>query len=222
MKINELEDSLKKAEENGDSDAAGHIPILKKLSALKAEADRGDTRAMAGLAGQMMSVGMNMGGPTEKQFYTKSVELAKKADAANEPEACWVLALAYEHGRGVRKNAKRAMAYYQKGADLGNLDCLANLGVYYIEGEKVPEDKKKGFELCLKAAEQGNGVAMRAVGTCYQFGHGVQDDMEKAIYWYEKALEVIDDPELARKVMIFKSLEEVDAETDDDANKRKI
>ena len=207
----------KKAEENGDSDAAGHIPILKKLSALKAEADRGDTRAMAGLAGQMMSVGMNMGGPTEKQFYTKSVELAKKADAANEPEACWVLALAYEHGRGVRKNAKRAMAYYQKGADLGNLDCLANLGVYYIEGEKVPEDKEKGFELCLKAAEQGNGVAMRAVGTCYQFGHGVQDDMEKAIYWYEKALEVIDDPELARKVMIFKSLEEVDAEIDDDA-----
>lgn len=33
---------------------------------------------------------------------------------------------------------------------------------------------------------------------------------------------VIDDPELARKVMVFKSLEEVDAETDDDANKRKI
>ena len=81
----------------------------------------------------------------------------------------------------------------------------------------MPEDKEKGFELCLKAAEQGNGVAMRAVGTCYQFGHGVQDDMEKAIYWYEKALEVIDDPELARKVMVFKSLEEVDAEIDDDA-----
>ena len=136
-------------------------------------------------------------------------------DAGIEPEACWVLALAYEHGRGVRKHAKRALAYYQKGAELGNLDCLANLGVYYIEGEKVPEDKEKGFRLCLKAAEQGNGVAMRAVGTCYQFGHGVRDDMKKAIYWYEKALEVIDDPELARKVMIFKSLEDSDTDIDD-------
>ena len=207
---------MKKAEENADSDAAGYIPILEKLSALKAKADQKDTGAMAELANQLMAVGKNVGGTAEEQFYAKSVELAEKADAANEPEACWVLALAYEHGRGVQENTEKALAYYQKGTDLGNLDCQANLGVHYIEGKIVPEDKVKGFKLCLKAAEKGNGTAMRAVGACYQFGHGVQDDMKKAIHWYEKALEVINDPELAKKVMIFKSLEDVDAGTDEE------
>lgn len=207
---------MKKAEENGDSDAEGYIPMLEKLSVLKAKADQGDTGAMAELAGQMMAVGKNVGGPSEKQFYAKSVELAEKADMVNEPGACWVLALAYELGRGVQKDMKRALGYYRKGSFLGNLDCQANLGVLFIEGKKVPEDKKKGFELCLKAAEQGHGNAMKAVGNCYQFGYGVQDDMKKAIYWYEKALEVVDDPELARKVMIFKTLEDVDDELDDE------
>ena len=207
---------MKKAEENFDSDAKGYIPMLEKLSALKAKADKNDTKAIAELASQMMAVGKNVGEPAEEQFYAKSVALAEKADAANEPEACWVLALAYEHGRGVRKNAEKALAYYKKGSDLGNLDCQANLGALYIEGKIVPEDKVKGFKLCLKAAEQGNGTAMKATGACYQFGHGVQDDMKKAIYWYEKALEVIEDPELARKVMIFKSLENVDDGMDEE------
>ena len=209
---------MKKAEENGDSDAVEYIPMLEKLSALKAKADQDDTGAMAELASQLMSVGKSVGDPTEKEFYAKSVELAQKADATNEPEACWVLALAYEHGRGVIENTEKALEYYQKGAELGNPDCQLNLGLCYIEGKKVPEDKVKGFEFCLKAAEQGHGGAMKAVGSCYQFENGVQYDMKKAIYWYEKALEVIDDPELAKKVMIFKTLEDIDDEMDDNGD----
>ena len=53
---------------------------------------------------------------------------------------------------------------------------------------------------------------MKNVGMCYQFGHGVNESMKKAIYWYEKALEVIDDPELAQKVMIFKTMPDIDEE----------
>ena len=51
---------------------------------------------------------------------------------------------------------------------------------------------------------------MRALGQCYQFGHGTLGNMKTAIEWYEKALEVIDDPELERKVMVFKTLGESD------------
>ena len=49
---------------------------------------------------------------------------------------------------------------------------------------------------------------MKDVGRCYQFGNGVEDDMDLAIEWYEKALEVIADPELERKVQVFKMLQQ--------------
>ena len=74
----------------------------------------------------------------------------------------------------------------------------------------LEEKRKKGFALYMKSAEQGHGLAMKAVGVCYQFGEGVEDNMKEAIKWYEKALEVIDDPELARKVMVFKTLPDLE------------
>jgi len=54
---------------------------------------------------------------------------------------------------------------------------------------------------------------MKTVGTCYQFGHGVDDNMKSAIYWYEKYLEVADDPELAQKVMVFKTLPDLEEDS---------
>ena len=49
---------------------------------------------------------------------------------------------------------------------------------------------------------------MRDVGRAYQFGNGAEADMSLAIKWYEKALEVINDPELEQKVAVFKMIHE--------------
>lgn len=51
---------------------------------------------------------------------------------------------------------------------------------------------------------------MRDVGRCYQFGTGTMGNMKKAVEWYEKACDVLDDPELAEKTKIFKSMSEFD------------
>ena len=40
--------------------------------------------------------------------------------------------------------------------------------------------------------------------------------MKTAVEWYEKACEVLDDPELARKTAIFKSLADVDEHWEED------
>ena len=40
--------------------------------------------------------------------------------------------------------------------------------------------------------------------------------MEKTIEWYERALEIIDDPELARKVVFFKTLLDRDIEDNEE------
>ena len=48
---------------------------------------------------------------------------------------------------------------------------------------------------------------MKNLGYCYQFGYGVDGDMQKAIEWYEKSLEIVNDPELKEKVEVFKAIE---------------
>ena len=201
---------MQKAEENGDDDASSHVQTYSRIVNLQKKAEVGDAKAMAELAEEYMKIGGNIGGDYEENFYKMSVDLANKAQGLGESSAQWILALAYEHGRGVTANAEKAIAHFRLGAEMGNASCQQALGCCYIKGEGVPENKEKGFALCMKAAEQGNGLAMKNVGMCYQFGHGVDESMKKAIYWYEKSLEVIDDPELAQKVIIFKTMPDFD------------
>lgn len=205
---------MQKAEENGDDDAPAHVEKYSKIIDLQKKADDGDVSAMSELAGEFMSLGLSLGEDFEDDLFEKCLALAKKAEGAGDPGAMWILALAYDHGRGVQTDKKRAIEYYQKGAELNHSGCQNSLGIAYIQGENVPENKTKGFALCLKSAEQGYAPAMKTVGTCYQFGHGVDDSMKSAIHWYEKYLEVADDPELAQKVMIFKTLPDLEEDED--------
>ena len=205
---------MQRAEENGDEDAPAHVKKYSKIIELQKKANDGDAAATSELAGEFMSLGMSLGEDYEDDLFEKCLTLAQKAAAANDPEAMWILALAYDHGRGVQADKKRSIEYYQKGADLNHSGCQNSLGIAYIQGETVPENKEKGFALCLRSAEQGYAPAMKTVGTCYQFGHGVDDNMKSAIYWYEKYLEVADDPELAQKVMVFKTLPDLEEDGD--------
>ena len=95
-------------------------------------------------------------------------------------------------------------------------DFLDNLGIEYMSGTNLKKDYHKGFELFKAAAEQGYGLAMRDLGICYQFATGTTGNMKTAVEWYEKALEVIDDPELEQKVMMFKMMGEMDENFDED------
>lgn len=199
---------MQEAQKNGDPDANGYVPQLKRIVELEKEADSGDGQAMADLASMLMAIGNAVGEENKAIFFNKSIALATAAEKNSNPTAHYVLALAYENGRGVEKDAGKAIEHYKLGAQLGSVECKQNLGCCYLEGDSVPEDKEKGFALCMEAAKLGFGPAMRTVGRCYQFGNGVEESMKQAIFWYEKALEVIDDPELAQKVAIFKSLPE--------------
>lgn len=87
---------------------------------------------------------------------------------------------------------------------------MHNLACEYINGVNVEEDTVKGFELTKAAAEQGYGLAMRDLGACYQFAKGCTGNMEKALEWYEKAAEILHDPDLDARVAVFKQMSEVD------------
>ncbi len=201
---------MQRAADNGDEDAEECAAEYRKLAEAIDKAKDGDAQAQAGLAGGLMKLGGSLEQAGEGNDWKESVMWAEKAVAQGNPDGCWVLALAYHHGRGVDEDIPKAIKLYQKGAEAGSPACQHNLGCEYMSGINVKKDAHKGFELIKKAAEQGYGFAMRDLGKCYQFASGTPGNMKTAVEWYEKALEKIDDPELAEKTAMFKTLADVD------------
>lgn len=207
---------MEKAEENGDADAPGILEKLRKAVAAEKIMHTGNAQAQADLAAAYMFLGnsFEQAGPAED--YRLALSYAQKAAAQNNGDGVWLMALAYEHGRGVEESVQTAIQWYERGAALGHAACQHSLACYYFRGDVLKKSNKKGFALCMKAAQQGYGLAMADIGRCYQFGHGVMGNMKTAVEWYEKALEVLDDPELARKTAMFKMMGEMTPGWDED------
>ncbi len=207
---------MEKAAEAGDEDAPRVARDYKKLAAAYDKASAGDAQAQADLAAGLMSLGGSLDQAGAQEDFKECVKWARLAAEQGNPDAMWTLALAYEHGRGVDENTDTAIEYYERGASLGSAPCQHSLGCFYARGDYLEKDNKKAFELFQKSAAQGYGLAMRDLGRCYQFGMGCMGNMKTAVEWYEKALKVIDDPELERKTALFKMLGENDEHWGDD------
>ena len=199
---------MRKSSENGDKDAEKLIDLFAKAGENLQKAESGDADAQAEVANLMMYLGRSVTVPgiDSEDEFKEAVKWAQKAADNGSGEGCWILGLAYEHGRGVKEDLNLAIEYYEKGVNLGHAKCMGNLGAIYMNGQVKGKTKEDGFRLMKKAAELGDVHSMKNVGSCYQFGNGVDDSMRKAIYWYEKYLEHEEDEELERKVRIFKTL----------------
>ena len=194
----------------GDTDAPRSEEKYRKMAASLQKAEAGDAEAQAILARGFMELGNSLSQAGPGKDYEESVKWAKRAVDQGNGDAMWTLALAYQHGRGVDEDMDTAIEYYTKGAEIENAACMHSLGCEYMNGQNIKKDKKKGFELFKAAAEQGYGLAMRDLGFCYQFAKGCTGNMKTALEWYEKALEVLNDSELAQRVEIFKQLSTLD------------
>jgi TPR repeat protein len=207
---------MHKASEAGDKDAEMCEKEYKKLVDAEKKAEAGDAQAQADMSIGLMKLGGSLEEAGKDKDYKESVMWAEKAVAQGNADGYWSLALAYHHGRGIKKDIDKAIELYQKGAEAGSDSCKHNLACEYMTGENIKKNQKKGFQLIKEAAENGYGLAMRDLGRCYQFANGTPGNMKKAVEWYEKALEVIDDPELAQKTAIFKTLADTDPDFDKD------
>lgn len=199
---------MRKSSENGDKDAEKLIDLFAKAGENLRKAETGDADAQAEVANLMMYLGRSVTVPgiDSEDEFRDAVKWAQKAADNGSGEGCWILGLAYEHGRGVKEDLNLAIEYFEKGVNLGHAKCMGNLGAIYMNGQVKGKTKEDGFRLMKKAAELGDVHSMKNVGSCYQFGNGVDDSMRKAVYWYEKYLEHEEDEELERKVRIFKTL----------------
>lgn len=199
---------MEKAVAWGDPDGKSPAALYRDMAENQQKAEAGDAAAMAALAEGYMALGGSLDQAGSGDDYKLCLQWAQKAVDAGRAAGYWPLALAYEHGRGVLKDDAKAVEFYRKGAEGGHAPCQHSYGCRLMTGEGVGKDKRQAFELFTKSAEQGYGLAMRDLGRCYQFAEGCMGNMKTAVEWYEKALQVIDDPDLARKAAFFRQIGE--------------
>ena len=129
-------------------------------------ADEGNVRAMIGLGYMSLSAGDKARFKPEKAF-----ELFSQAAEKGDPEAMFELGKLYEKGIGTEQDVARALALYQKAADLGFADAINDLGFLYYQGAIGQKpDKRKAVELFLKAADLRHPQAMYNVAALIDDG----------------------------------------------------
>jgi len=77
----------------------------------------------------------------------------------------------YIKGTGVPKDLAKAIEWYEKAAQAGELSGLNYLGVCYMQGIGVRKNEKKGVECFEKAAKAGDAYSLGNLGWCYDTGH---------------------------------------------------
>ena len=65
----------------------------------------------------------------------------------------------YRHGDGVKKDAEKAVQWYEKASALGSVDSQISLGYMYERGCGVKKDLKRAAEWYKKALENGEEAA---------------------------------------------------------------
>ena len=86
-------------------------------------------------------------------------------------------------GKGAPKDLEKALHWYTKAAEQGDVGVQSKLGVLYSTGEEVPKDLKKAVHWFTKAAEQSDAGAQHMLGVIYYAGEGVPRNDIQAYAW---------------------------------------
>lgn len=184
---------MEKAVAWGDGDGAAPAKQYRTMAENLKKAQAGDAAAMAEVAGTYMAMGGSLAQAGAGDDYAESLKWAQKAVDAGCPAGYWPLALAYEHGRGVQQDKRKAVELYRKGAELGHAACQHSYGCCLMTGQGAKKDVKQALALFERSAAQGYGLAYQALGHMYETGEGVEPDFDKEMEYYEKACAALPD-----------------------------
>jgi len=110
-----------------------------------------------GNAGAMATVGSRLlSGDKSIRDEKKGREWLKKAIEAKEYAAYLALG---DYEENVKKDLKAALAEYERGKDVGQVDCMTRAASFYIEGKGVEKDVDRGVAILKQAAEAGSPIA---------------------------------------------------------------
>lgn len=172
-----------------DDNASGAEPAFTEI---KAKADNGEAYSQG-----ILSEYYRRGSATVPRNYTEALKYAKLSVEKDNPFGYYNLAILYEEGLGVAKDASLADKYFSKAfkgllelAKAADARAQYNVGYMYITGNGVQKDQMEGFYWMRKAAGIGNVPAQYTLGYMYFHGYwGAMKDYAKAFSWLTLASE---------------------------------
>jgi TPR repeat protein len=103
-------------------------------------------------------------------------------------DAAFRLGLYYDVGAGEERDADRAVYWYRRAAEAGEIHAQHNLGVAYAKGDGVAMDINQAIKWWTLAARRGNADSQYNLGILYAMGeYGIKQDIEQAKHWWHKA-----------------------------------
>ena len=114
-------------------------------------------------------------------------DIVEKAAYYGHALAQHTLGRCYKNGKGVKRDFREAVKWWQKAADQGNAGAQNNLGMCYYKGEGVEKDLREAVKWVRRAADQGHAFAQCRLGVCYEIGKGVDKDIDIAVQLYTEA-----------------------------------
>ena len=86
---------------------------------------------------------------------------------------------------------KKALDYFIKSADMGNVESMNWVGSFYQYGIGCDIDYEKAMDYYRKAADMNIPEAFCNIGYLYEYGRGnVKQDYDKAYEWFKKAADM--------------------------------
>ena len=90
---------------------------------------------------------------------------------------------------GGQVDFNKGFIYTKMAAENGNVPCMNNLSVCYINGNGTPQNEKASYEWMQKAAEYGYVLAFFPLAYKWMWGIGVEGNFDQAEYWARRALD---------------------------------
>ena len=135
-----------------------------------------------------------------------AAEMFRKGADLEHQESMTAYAVMLLNGQGVKEDRSRAMHYFRKAVNKGDMNAHWLLGKTILEDERIqppPEVEtsdtpipippmtlalhKEAFELFQKAADAGLKEGRHYLGLMYEYGYGCQQNFEAAIEQYQRA-----------------------------------
>lgn len=159
--------------------------VLDNLREWIEKADKGDTEAMHAVAW-----GIVWGDQTvelEPELLEKALSYYYLLAQDGHCDALLDLGAIYLGGRGIERNEKRALAYYQAAADQLYPKAFRCLGNFWLYWSSEAPDYKRAFDAFYQGSLLEEQNALYELGDMYRDGIQVEKDAHMAFKLYQRA-----------------------------------
>lgn len=125
--------------------------------------------------------------------YENAVKYFTRAAEKDNSHALYVLHQCYRDGLGIKQDRKKAFALCSKAAELGDIDALSDMGIWFEYGyNTIKQNYAEALKWYLKAGEAGNPTGWLNAGYAYINGRGTKQNDDKAYECFKKAADMGD------------------------------